>query len=151
MYYLLAYLVVMGGKSIIMVHSESIHTSFPTFCYSLNLKLIKYSFFCHWPTHNTLHSKTQSWTLLLTVVSALCDSLLSPPSCPLCCCLCPIMFVPCFVLLPSYVATMPCCHVLMPCYGVVLGLSLCSDVCFVLYLSQTPVPAGGLLVGWHYK
>ena len=53
-----------------------------------------------------LHSKTQSWTLLLTVVAALRGVLLSLPSCPLCCCLCPIMFVPCFVLLPCCVATM---------------------------------------------
>ena len=54
-----------------------------------------------------LHSKTQSWTLLLTVEAALSESLLSLPSCSLCCCLCPIMFVPCFVLLPC------CCHVLL--------------------------------------
>jgi hypothetical protein len=66
--------------------------------------------------------------------------------CPLCCCLCPIMFVPCFVLLPCCVATMVCCHVLLPCYVVVLGLSG-HDVCFVLYLyyiyifkSQPPSP-----------
>ena len=70
----------------------------------------------------SLHSKTQSWTLLLKVVVALCDVLLSLSSCPLCCFLCPIMFVPCFVLLPC------CCHVLLPCFVVVLGLSLCSVV-----------------------
>ena len=52
----------------------------------------------------------KSLTLLLTVVAALRDVLLSLPSCPLCCCLCPIMFVPC------------CCHGLLPCYVVVLGL-----------------------------
>ena len=40
-----------------------------------------------------LQSKTQSWTLLLTVVTTLRDALLSLPSCPLYCCLCPIMFV----------------------------------------------------------
>jgi hypothetical protein len=48
----------------------------------------------------------------------------------LCCCLCPIMFVPCFVLLPCCaaamlscgVATILCCHVLLLYYVVVLGL-----------------------------
>ena len=65
----------------------------------------------------SLHSKTQSWTLLLTVVAALRDVLLSLPSCPLCCCLCPIMFVPCFVLLPCCVATMllSCCVAALLC------------------------------------
>ena len=98
----------------------------------------------------SLHSKTQSWTLLLTVVAALRDVLLFLPPCPLCFCLCPIMFVPCFVLLPCCIATMLllfcvatklCCHVLLPCYVVVfvsLYVVLCSlsccDVCFVLYL-----------------
>ena len=86
----------------------------------------------------SLHSKTQSWTLLLTVMAVLRDVLLSLPSCPLCCCLCPIMFVPCFVLLPCCVATMLCCHLFLPCY-VVLGLALLCCVvslvmCFVLYL-----------------
>ena len=76
----------------------------------------------------SLHSKTQSWTLLLKVVAALCDVLLSLSSCPLCSCLCPIMLVSCFVLLLCCVVTMLCCHVLFPCYVVVLGLSLCSGV-----------------------
>ena len=69
----------------------------------------------------SLHSKTQSWPLLLTVVAALCDVLLSLPSCPLCCCLCPIMFVPCFVLVPCGVAAMLCCclrSLFMGCCGV---------------------------------
>ena len=76
----------------------------------------------------SLHAKTQSWKLLLTVVAASRDVLLSLPSCPLCCCLCPIMFVPCLccyhvVMLCCYHAV---CHVLLPCYVVVLGLFLCS-------------------------
>ena len=86
---------------------------------------------------------------LLTVVAALRNVLLSLPSCALCCCLCPTMFVPCLfsaaynyvVLLPCCVATMLlsccvatmlCCHVLLPCYVVVLGLSLCSVVSLLL-------------------
>ena len=88
-----------------------------------------------------IHSKTLSWTLLLTVVAALSDVLLALPSCPLCCCLGPIMFVPCFVLLPCCAAAMCCYHVVVICccYVIVLGLSLCSclcchDVCFVLYI-----------------
>jgi hypothetical protein len=118
----------------------------------------------HWVSSQSLHSKTQSWTLILTVVAALCDVLLSLPFYPLCCCLCPIMFVPRFVLLPCCVATMLlsccvatmlCCHVLLPCYVVVLGLSLCSVVSLVvmcpifIYISMYlfglipgPVPAG---------
>ena len=55
----------------------------------------------------------------------------------------PIMFVPCFVLLPCCAAAMMCCcHVvllpcccyvvLLPCYVVVLGLSLCSGVVSLL-------------------
>jgi hypothetical protein len=64
----------------------------------------------------SLHSKTQPWTLLLTVVDASRDVLLSLP-CPLCCCLCPILFGPCCVatMLLSccyHVATMllSCCY-----------------------------------------
>jgi hypothetical protein len=61
----------------------------------------------------SLHSKTRSWTLLLTVVAALYDVLLSLPSWPLCCWLCPIMFVPCVVLLSCCflccVAALLCC------------------------------------------
>jgi hypothetical protein len=93
-----------------------------------------------------LHSKTQSCKLLLTLVAASRDVLLSIPFCPLCCCLCLIMFVPCLccyhvVLLPCCVttgllsccvATMLCCHVLLPCCVVVLGLSLYSVVVSVL-------------------
>jgi hypothetical protein len=80
----------------------------------------------------SLHSKTHSWTLLLTVVAALRDVLLFLPSCPFCCCLCPIMFVQCFMILPCCVATMLCRHVLLPCYVVVLGISLCSVVLSLL-------------------
>jgi hypothetical protein len=54
---------------------------------------------------------------------------------------------------------MLCCHVLLPCYVVVLGVSLCSAVspvvmCVLSYiyiflyfsfLIPAPVPAGGLL------
>jgi hypothetical protein len=47
---------------------------------------------------------------LLTVVAVLRDVLLSLPSCHLCCCLCLIMFVPCFVLLPCCAAAMLCCY-----------------------------------------
>jgi hypothetical protein len=54
-------------------------------------------------------------------VAALCDVLLSLPSCPLC----PIMLVPCFVLLPCCVATVLC---------FVLGLSLCSVVVSLVVL-----------------
>ena len=55
-------------------------------------------------------------------MAALRDVLLSLPSCPLCCCLSPIMFVPCLF----------CYHVvLLPCY-VVLGLSLCCVVSLVV-------------------
>ena len=101
-----------------------------------------------------LHSKTQSWTLLLTVVAASRDVLLSLPSCPLCCCMCQIMFVPCFVLLPCCAAAMLCCyhavvmlccyHALLTCCCLAMWLSwvslyevLCClssrDVCFILY------------------
>jgi hypothetical protein len=62
---------------------------------------------------------------------------------------------------------MLCCHVLLPCYVVVLGLSLCSVVSLVvmcvlsyiyivfifIFLSQPPSPqeAFCLLVGRHCK
>uniref|UniRef100_A0AAZ3Q9S0 40S ribosomal protein S15 n=1 Tax=Oncorhynchus tshawytscha TaxID=74940 RepID=A0AAZ3Q9S0_ONCTS len=66
--------------------------------------------------------------LLLTVVAALCD-VLSLPSCPLCCCLCP-MFLTCFVL--------PCCLSSLCC---VLS---CRDVLSYIF---NPIPTGGILVG----
>jgi hypothetical protein len=72
----------------------------------------------------SLHSKTQSWTLLLTLVAASRDVLLCLPSFSLCCCLCPIMFVPCFVLLPRCIAAMLCCYcviVMLCCYHAVLS------------------------------
>ena len=74
----------------------------------------------------SLNTKTKLWTLLLTIVTALRDVLWSLPSCLLCCCLCPIMFVPCFVLLPCYVATM-----LLSCVAA-LGLSSFSVVLSLL-------------------
>ncbi|CDQ71552.1 unnamed protein product [Oncorhynchus mykiss] len=99
----------------------------------------------------SLHSKTQSWTLLLTVwllcVIYYCLYLLAF----LCCCLCPIMLVPCCVatmLLSCAVSTMLCCHVLLPCYVVVLGRSLCSVVVscpIFVFLIPAPIPAGVLL------
>uniref|UniRef100_A0A8C8GKC9 Selenoprotein F n=1 Tax=Oncorhynchus tshawytscha TaxID=74940 RepID=A0A8C8GKC9_ONCTS len=79
----------------------------------------------------SLHSKTQSWTLLLTAVAALRDVLLSLPSCPLCCCLCPTMFVPCFVLLPCCVAAMLllcCCQ--LSAYGANLSSESCRELGF---------------------
>ena len=81
----------------------------------------------------SLHSRTQSMTLLLRVVAASRDVLLSPPSCPLCCCLCPIMFVACFVLLPCCAAAMLCCYhvvVMWCCYHAVF---MCC--CHIMLLS----------------
>ena len=68
-------------------------------------------------TLKSLHSKTQSWTLLLTVVAASRSVLLSLPSCTLSCWKCPMMFVPCFVLLPCCAAAMvlACCVATMLC------------------------------------
>ena len=87
----------------------------------------------------SLHSKIQRFNQ--AVLAASPDLLLSLPSCPLFCCLCPIMFVPNVVLLPCCVATMLlsccvatmlCCNVLLPCSVLVLCTSLCSGVSLVV-------------------
>ena len=66
------------------------------------------------------------------------------------------MFCAATMLLSCSAVTMLCCHVLLPCYVVVLGLSLCGVVVslvvmcvlsyiFILFLIPAPVPAGDVL------
>ena len=103
------------SASHILLKGHKAHTSLA--CSSFNSLQLETGTSCNahsnWTVlSQSLHSKTQSWTLVLTVVAALRDVLLSLPSCPLCCCLCPIMFVPCFVLLPCCVV-MCCCHAML--------------------------------------
>ena len=115
----------------------------------------------------SLHHRPSYWHLWLLCVMYCCLYLLD-----LCAVVCPIMFVPCSVLLPICVATMLlsccvdtmlCCRVLLPCYVVVLGLSLCGVVLslswcvfcpifiYFVFLIPAPIPIGGLLVGCHCK
>ena len=110
---------------------------FPSIPHSFFFLFLSLSLSLSQKKHSNWSVQTQSRTLLLTVVAASWDVLLSLPPSPLSCCLCIIMFVAYFVLLPCCVAamlfsccvaTMLSCHVLLPCCVVVLGLSLGSVV-----------------------